>query len=253
MVVLLEDYDCVMSDFRDTLPPPSPESLPGIPGAPSLQSAPPADLAAPSFPPVIRPTPLVEPTQPQVYPVSPAAIGRPVKGRRSRGLIASVVALSLGLIGALGASGYFWYAADRWHEVSQAWEDQAITQGAVNIEIAERLNDAVVELEATRQELAGATDRITELADDWAQLGDEQVVTQAQFDAQLAAHQHNVQVAVNVAAALATCIEGQKQVIQALENPGRYTAESVAAVVAQVTQICQTASNANNQLQQDLD
>ena len=127
-----------------------------------------------------------------------------------------------------------------------------MAQGAINTEVTERLDAALEDLAATRSELGYATDRITELADDRAQLGDQQVMTQAQFDAQISAQQHNIQVALSIATALANCIDGKEQIITALENPGRYTPESVAIVTGQVEQICQTALAANEQMQREL-
>lgn len=176
----------------------------------------------------------------------------PPKRPRSKGLIGAVITLSLFLVSALVVGGYFWYSADRWHAVSQAWEDQAITQGAVNQEVLELLEVALTDLELTRAELESATARITDLAADTAQLGDQQVMTQAQFDAELAAHQHNIEVAISIATVLANCVDGQTQIITALESPGRYTPESVALVRSQTNEICQSALTANAQLQREL-
>ena len=61
------------------------------------------------------------------------------------------------------------------------------------------------------------------------------------------------QAAGRVATALANCIDGQKQLIGYLQNAAAYDATQLAAFQAQVDDVCTEATDANTQLQLELD
>ncbi|MDR2723320.1 MAG: hypothetical protein LBB54_06310, partial [Cellulomonadaceae bacterium] len=93
-----------------------------------------------------------------------------------------------------------------------------------------------------------ATDRISDLANENAQLGDRDVTNQALID-----YQRRIsEAAANVSRALGQCTDGQSQLIEALRNPGRYTPESVSTFAAEVERHCHAASTANASLQAEL-
>ncbi|MGO1317089.1 MAG: hypothetical protein ACTMIR_08655, partial [Cellulomonadaceae bacterium] len=104
------------------------------------------------------------------------------------------------------------------------------------------------DLTTTRDQLATAQQRITDLADEKAQLGDENVATQAYLD-----YQSRVsQAAGTVADALTRCTTGQSQLIEYLENRDAYDPDDLERFAGQVTDLCGRAQDANDQLQREL-
>jgi len=198
----------------------------------------------------VGPQPYLAPVQtwepvPTVAPPPPALAT--VK-RGNPGATAAVVILSLLTAAALGLGTYFWFAADRWQAAAAAWEDQARNHGASVAEVTAQLETARAEVVAIQDNLQSAQARITELANERAQLGDQQVVDQNRIDfqARLSA------AAGQVASSLELCITRQDELIEALRNPGRYTEESVARFGEQVVQFCNDARTANANLQAEI-
>jgi len=153
--------------------------------------------------------------------------------------------LSVLLVASLTAGGltvaYLLRTTAAWQDTAAQWEHVARVHGA---EVAE----AQADLAATREQLATAQTRITQLADEKAQLGDESAATQ-----QLADYQARIsRAAGDVATALATCIDGQQNLIGYLQNPQLYDAAALASFRADVDQYCGAARDANAALQAEL-
>ncbi|WP_448060321.1 hypothetical protein [Cellulomonas hominis] len=190
------------------------------------------------------PTHLTGPAHPD-DPLAPGLHAEPPRRRRPWAL----VAVSVLLVAALALSGYLWQVT-RAHERTNA----ELTQAARDIgtELAKtraELEGTVGELEGTQSQLATAQERITALADEKAQLGDDREIQR-----QLVDYQERVsQAARNVASALSNCIDGQNQLITYLENAAAYDPADLERFKAEVQTVCGAATDANTQLQRELD
>jgi len=178
-------------------------------------------------------------------PYAPSA-GKPQ--RRKKGTIATIVVLTLLTLGSLAFAGYMWLSAARWQSNAEAWSEQATTHGESVANLSEELQVTQQQVNSLEQLLESAQARITELANERAQLGDRQVVDQNQIDFQ----QRLSVAAAQVASSLDLCISRQDELIEALRNPGRYTEESVAQFGQQVGQFCAEAPSANTNLQAEI-
>ena len=206
--------------------------------APGPEPAPPAS----SYPPV--PPASYAPSLPAAGAAQPAI---PVR-RRSRGAVVAVVLLSLALVAALGVGGYLWYAADRWSADAAVWEDQAREHGQ-RVAVLEAEVEAVTrELTSARDQLSTATARITELANEKAQLGDTNAVNQVLIDYQ----QRVSEAAAAVAQALGRCTDGQGRLIEYLRTPELFDPDSLQEFADQVSTLCTQATEANERLQTEL-
>ncbi|WP_425954223.1 hypothetical protein [Xylanimonas sp. McL0601] len=179
-------------------------------------------------------------------PDAPAPVtDAPFPAPRRRGV---VVVLAVLLVAALGLGGYLWYAADRWHADSDAWQQQAHAQAQRVIELETRLEASTEELSSARDQLATATARITTLADEKAQLGDVNAAAQQYLD-----YQKRVSEAAGVVAqALGRCTAGQSQLITYLRSPDQYDAADLTRFAKEVDALCKQATDANTKLQQEL-
>jgi chromosome segregation ATPase len=163
------------------------------------------------------------------------------------------VALSVLLALALGVGGALtWYLLGvnaAWQEQSADWQALAEQHGAELAQTRSELDATRSELAAVSDQLATAQERITVLADEKARLGDESAVQQ-----QLVDYQQRVSAAAGqVATALATCIDGQQQLIGYLEEAERYDPVQLAARRDEVESYCRQAREANADLQTELD
>lgn len=176
-----------------------------------------------------------------------AASGAPTPAARRRGR-AAVVVLAVLLVAALGLAAYLWLAADRWRAASGEWESKARAHAQQVAELDARLAAATGELAASREQLATATQRITDLANEKAQLGDENVASQQYLD-----YQRRVSEAAGVvASALGQCTSGQSQLIEYLREPEAYDPADLDRFGQQVADLCARANEANASLQQEL-
>jgi len=171
----------------------------------------------------------------------------PARPRRT-----GILVLSLLLVGVLLGAGLLLARMitvnQAWQEASADWEQLARTHGEQLATAQGQLDATSSELESVRSQLATAQQRITQLADEKAQLGD---TTEAQR--QLADYQERVsQAAGNVAVALASCIDGQRQLIGYMDEADRYDATQLAGFRQQVETLCGAATDANTQLQREL-
>jgi len=181
---------------------------------------------------------------PAAAPVGPAP--RAARPRRAVALL--TVALVVAVVAAGALVGRMLVTTHAWERSSADWEQLARTHGADLATAQEQLATAQAQLTDAQTQLATAQARITELADEKAQLGD---TTAAQ--SQLADYQARVsEAAGNVATALAHCITGQQNLIGYLEDSDQYDPADLARYKADVTTVCGAATDANAALQREL-
>lgn len=160
-----------------------------------------------------------------------------------------VIVLGLLLAVLLAASTYLVVLARSLEQRNAEWEEVARGTGQELAQSREELEGALAELEGTREQLGAAQTRITELADEKAQLGDDREVQQRLVDYQ----QRVSEAARDVASALATCIDGQYRLIEYLQNASQYDPTDLARFRTDVQRVCGAATDANTTLQQELD
>jgi septal ring factor EnvC (AmiA/AmiB activator) len=172
--------------------------------------------------------------------------GAPARRRDRR---TAVVVLAVLLAGSLGVGAYLWLTTVRWQEHSAAWEDEARGYADRVASLDAELAATDAELVAAREQLATATARISDLANEKAQLGDENVASQQYLD-----YQTRVSEAAGVVTtALGDCVDAQSQLITYLGDRSSYDADDVDRFAADVETLCRQASKANDQLQQELE
>ncbi|WP_100424048.1 hypothetical protein [Sediminihabitans luteus] len=166
-----------------------------------------------------------------------------------RGRTVAVVVLALLLAAALVAATYLWVTTSRWQESSAGWERSSRDLGERVANLQEDLDGATGELTAVREQLTTAQSRITDLANEKAQLGDENVASQQYLD-----YQERVSTAAgSVAAALESCTDGQSELIGYLATPDAYDAADLERFSSEVDALCQSALDANDALQKELE
>jgi chromosome segregation ATPase len=159
-----------------------------------------------------------------------------------------VVVLSVLLVLVTALSAYLWVRTVRYEEYAQDIEDQARAIGTELATLRTEHEGTVGELAAVNDQLATAQTRITELADEKAQVGDDREVQRQLVDYQ----QRVSQAAANVASALSTCIDAQNQLITYLENSAAYDPTDLARFKGDVQNVCAVATEANTELQRQL-
>jgi len=156
--------------------------------------------------------------------------------------------LGLLLLGAIGVGAYLWLTTVRWQDDSAAWELKARGYAEEVAELRAELDGVNAELVAAREQLATATQRITDLANEKAQLGDENVASQQYLD-----YQTRVSEAAGVVAtALGQCTAAQSQLIGYLEDSEAYDPADLDRFAGEVSELCRQANEANDQLQREL-
>lgn len=184
------------------------------------------------------------PPRPEHAP-SPEGDGATAPRRHRR---TAVVVLAVLLAGAVGVGAYLWLTTARWQEHSATWEDEARGYADQVASLDAELTATDAELVAAREQLATATTRITDLANEKAQLGDENVASQQYLD-----YQTRVSEAAGVVTtALGDCVDAQSQLIDYLEDRGSYDAKDLDRFASDVEKLCRQASKADDQLQQEL-
>ncbi|SKC79682.1 hypothetical protein SAMN04324258_3989 [Krasilnikoviella flava] len=160
-----------------------------------------------------------------------------------------MVVLAVLLAGSLGVGTYLWLTTTRWQEHSAAWESEARGYADRVASLDAELDATDAELVAAREQLATATARISDLANEKAQLGDENVASQQYLD-----YQRRVSEAAGVVTtALGDCVDAQSQLITYLGDRGSYDADDVERFASDVETLCRQASKANDQLQKELE
>ncbi|WP_448629617.1 hypothetical protein [Cellulomonas soli] len=136
-----------------------------------------------------------------------------------------------------------------WESTAAQWETLARQHGEDLAATRIDLDTASAELASTREQLSTAQARITELADEKAQLGD---ATESQR--QLADYQARVSAAAGtVATALTSCVDGQQRLIGYLKDAASYDPGDLSRFESDVDEVCDAATAANTALQQELD
>lgn len=152
------------------------------------------------------------------------------------------------LVLALVLAGYLLTTTRAYQQRASWGESKARGIGTTLAATRSDLQGATAELEAVRAQLATARARITALADEKAQVGDDR-----EAQRQLVDYQQRVSKAAGtVASALEQCIQGQDTLIGYLNNPAAYTPAQLTAYGTQVNGLCQSATDANKSLQDEL-
>jgi len=190
------------------------------------------------------------PTSPFVAPSpeSPPTDSPTGPSSRRRRVPRIVVALAVPLVLLVGLSGYLVVATHAHERASAEWHTLAERKADELATTQKDLDGVTSELTAVREQLATATTRITELANEKAQIGDE-VATQQQ----LADYQKRVgAAAATVASALDRCVTAQQTLIGYLRDAASYDSTDLARYSSDVDALCRSAQNANTSLQTEL-
>ncbi|MCA5893112.1 hypothetical protein LEP48_07050 [Isoptericola sp. NEAU-Y5] len=193
---------------------------------------------------------MTQPEHPPVWPppspgapVADGAVAGPPPRRRALPLV-----LALLLVASLALGGYLWLTTVRWQGDSAAWESEARGYADQVASLQAELDATGAELVAAREQLATATERIRGLANEKAQLGDENVASQQYLDYQTRVSE----AAAAVATALNQCIDAQSQLIGYLEDRDAYDADDLERFAGDVEGLCQQADDAHSELQKEL-
>ncbi|WP_286217939.1 hypothetical protein [Paraoerskovia sediminicola] len=150
---------------------------------------------------------------------------------------------------ALGAAAYLWLTTTRWQESSSEWESNARELGDEVASLTAELGATAADLETAKTQLDAAQTRIDELANEKAQLGDDQAVSDQYLDYQ----QRVSEAAGTVALSLDRCIDGQAQLIEYLRDADSYDPDELSRFASDVDDLCSSAKDANTRLQSALD
>ena len=168
--------------------------------------------------------------------------------RRRRATIALVVVLVLALGLAAAAAAHLYRTSEAWEARSEEYRAAAEELGGTLAGSQADLAGARAELDAVRSQLATQKERIDELANEKAQLGDDRAVQQQLID-----YQERVSTAAgDVALALDQCVQGQNQLIGYMENADQYDPVELEQFGTDVQALCQAATEANIELQREL-
>jgi chromosome segregation ATPase len=156
--------------------------------------------------------------------------------------------LAVLLVVTIAVGAYLWVTTVRWQSTSAEWEEKAHQYAEEVATLRMQLDGANTELQAARDQLSTATARITDLANEKAQLGDENVASQQYLD-----YQTQVSAAAaTVASALGQCVSGQEQLVGYLKDANQYEASDLDRYERQVGALCEDAEQANQALQREL-
>ncbi|GAA1733202.1 hypothetical protein GCM10009809_30810 [Isoptericola hypogeus] len=159
-----------------------------------------------------------------------------------------MLVLAVLLVAALGLGGYLWLTTVRWQADSAGWESEARGYADRVATLQAELEATGAELVASREQLATATARISDLANEKAQLGDENVTSQQYLD-----YQTQVSEAAGaVASAMDECIQAQSQLIGYLEDRDAYDPKDLDRFATDVAALCRQADRAHDQLEREL-
>lgn len=160
----------------------------------------------------------------------------------------AVIVLSTALVLVTALATYLWIRTVRFEEYADGIEAQARVVGTELATLRAEHDGTVAELAAVNDQLTTAQGRITELADEKAQVGDDREIQR-----QLVDYQERVsQAAANVASALSTCIDAQNELIAYLEDAAAYDPADLIRFKGEVQGVCATATDANSELQRQL-
>lgn len=156
--------------------------------------------------------------------------------------------LSVLLVAALAAGTYLAILSNQWHDRSAEWESESRALGEKVANLTTDLSGTTSELTIARDQLLTAQARITELADEKAQVGDDRENQKLRAsDIQAVAQE-----ALNVSASLGDCISAQNMVLGYLFAPDTAPPEALQTAIDQSNTVCAAAIADYNSLQQDL-
>ncbi len=156
--------------------------------------------------------------------------------------------LALVLVATIAVGAYLWLTTVRWQHTSAEWEEKAHGYADEVASLRMQLDGANSELQAARDQLSAATARITDLANEKAQLGDENVASE-----QILNYQTQVSAAAaTVASALGQCVSGQEQLVGYLKDADQYEPADLSRYEREVNALCADAEDANEALQKEL-
>lgn len=168
--------------------------------------------------------------------------------RRRAWTVATVSVLSVLLVATGALATYLWLVTDRQDQRAAEIEAQARQIGTQLATLRAEHEGTLGELAGVNDQLTTAQERITQLADEKAQVGDDREVQR-----QLVDYQARVsQAAANVASALSTCIDAQNQLITYLEDAASYDPADLERFKGDVQGVCAAATEANTELQRQL-
>ncbi|PFG33436.1 hypothetical protein [Sanguibacter antarcticus] len=165
---------------------------------------------------------------------------------RSRG--AAIIVLSFALALAVGVGTYLAILSNQWEARSSEWEAQSRDLGGEVADLTGDVAGMTSELSIVRDQLATAQTRITELADEKAQVGDDRESQKILANDV----QEVAQTALNVSASLGDCVTAQNTVMGYLAAPDTTTPEIIQTAATQADTVCAAAVDDYNSLQRDL-
>lgn len=170
----------------------------------------------------------------------------PPARRRRRGW--GLATLAVLLVAAAALATVLWLRVVSWQDYAARVEDQGRDVGTELATLRAQHEGTLGELAAVSDQLATAQERIVQLADEKAQVGDDREVQR-----QLVDYQARIsQAAANVASALSTCIDAQNQLITYLEDAESYDPADLERFKGDVQGVCAAATDANTELQRQL-
>lgn len=178
----------------------------------------------------------------------PDADRAPADRARGRRLRAATIVLSFLLVLALGVGTYLAMLSNEWEQRSSEWEAQSRDLGGEVADLTGDIAGMTSELTLVRDQLATAQTRITELADEKAQVGDDRENQKLLVDDV----QEVAETALDVSASLGDCVTAQSAVIGYLAAPDTATPEVLQTAITQADTVCTAAVEDYNSLQQDL-
>jgi chromosome segregation ATPase len=178
--------------------------------------------------------------------------GAPDLDRRARRLRRVAAVLGIAVLLVIVLTVYLYQSASAWQDRAEDYLGTSLDLGEDLAGTRSELVGATSELEAVRGQLSTATQRITELADEKAQLRDESEIQQ-----QLVSYQERVSDAAGqVALALDLCVQGQNRLIgyqkNMIDGTASYDDAELEAYRAEVEALCNQATEANIGLQREL-
>lgn len=170
----------------------------------------------------------------------------PPARRRRRGW--GLATLAVLLVAATALATVLWLRVVSWQDYAAQVEDRGRDVGSELATLRAQHEGTLGELAAVSDQLATAQERIVQLADEKAQVGDDREVQR-----QLVDYQARIsRAAANVASALSTCIDAQNQLITYLEDAESYDPADLERFKGDVQGVCAAATDANTELQRQL-
>lgn len=156
--------------------------------------------------------------------------------------------LTVALVGSCSLSAVLWSRTNEYRDHSDQIAAQATEIGTELARLRTEHEGTLSELSAVDAQLQVSQDRVTELAAEKAEVGDDR-----EAQRQLADYQQRIsQAAGTVASALTTCTQSQEQLIGYLEGGQEYDAQELSDFRSQVQELCDKATAANEELQRQI-